>query len=168
MGLKQPLMALNGLIMAPRWPHLQCMTGVSTTILDFGVFRTFWARKKGEIGKIINFGDFSLKNVLQLLKYAFFDHRLENKTCWKFNSTLDCPDMSRYDIQNGQELPNDILLFISFGIFQDMRVTNLKTRFLKNGPAKYFTTNVPHLLSISMLQGHRSQNYTFFQKFSLL
>ena len=73
-----------------------------------------------------------------------------------------------YDLWNGQELPINILLFISFGIFQDMRVTNLKTRFLKNGPAKYFATNVPNLLSISILWGHRSQSYTFFQKFSLL
>ena len=76
--------------------------------------------------------------------------------------------MSRYDLWNGQELPINIPLFISFGIYQNMRVTNLKTRFLKNGPAKYLKTNVPDLGSSSILWGYRSQSYHFFQKILVL
>ena len=76
--------------------------------------------------------------------------------------------MLRYDIWNDQELPIDTLLSISFGIFQNMRVTNLKTHFLKNGPAKYLKTNVPDLGSSSILWGYRSQSYHFFQKILVL
>ena len=37
------------------------------------VFRTFWTRKKGEIGKIIHFGDFSLN------KTKYFRLRLSDE-----------------------------------------------------------------------------------------
>ena len=76
--------------------------------------------------------------------------------------------MLSYDIWNDQELPIDTLLSISFGIFQNMRVTNLKTHFLKNGPAKYLTTNVPDLGSSSILLGYKSPSYDFSKKFKVL
>ena len=76
--------------------------------------------------------------------------------------------MSRYDFWDGQEHPIDILLFSSFEVSKDMRVTNFKTRFLKNGSSDHFGTNVPDLGSSSILLGYKSPSYDFSKKFKVL
>ena len=76
--------------------------------------------------------------------------------------------MSRYDFWDGQEHPIDILLFSSFGMSWDMRVTNFKTRFLKNGSSDHFGTNVPDLGSSSILLGYKSPSYDFSKKLKVL
>ena len=89
--------------------------------------------------------------------------------CLEFNFTPEkCPHMSRYDFWDGQEHPIDILLFSSFGMSQDMRVTNFKTRFLKNGSSEHLRTNVPDLGSSSILLGYKSPSYDFSKKFKVL
>ena len=49
-----------------------------------------------------------------------------------------------------------------------MRVTNFKTRFLKNGSSDHFGTNVPDLVSSSILLGYKSPSYDFSKKFKVL
>ena len=49
-----------------------------------------------------------------------------------------------------------------------MRVTNFKTRFLKNGSSDHFGTNVPDLGSSSILLGYKSPSYDFSKKFKVL
>ena len=49
-----------------------------------------------------------------------------------------------------------------------MRVTNFKTRFLKNGSSDHFGTNVPDLGSSSTLLGYKSPSYDFSKKFKVL
>ena len=89
--------------------------------------------------------------------------------CLEFNFTPEkCPHMSRNDLGDGQEHPIDILLFSSFGMQQDMRVTNFKTRFLKNGSSDHFGINVPDLGSSSTLLGYKSPSYDFSKKFKVL
>ena len=49
-----------------------------------------------------------------------------------------------------------------------MRVTNFKTRFLKNGSSDHFGINVPDLGSSSTLLGYKSPSYDFSKKFKVL
>ena len=89
--------------------------------------------------------------------------------CLELNFTLEkCPHMSKYDFWDGQEHPIEILLFSSFEVSQDMRVTNFKTRFLKNGSSEHLRTNVPDLGSSSTLLGYKSPSYDFSKKFKVL